>query len=89
MNSATQPTGRIFVLFDDGARDIDAATVRLETERGLSPSDAVVIIHRFGGGDLPPDVVQARWVGGDAAGDSRREQDATTGAGKGANHGQA
>jgi len=38
--------GRIFVLFDDGARDIDAAIVHLAVERGLNSRDAVVIIRR-------------------------------------------
>jgi len=57
-----QSAGRIFVLFDDGGRDVDAAIVRLETERGLCPSDAVVVIHRFGGGDLPADMVQEKFL---------------------------
>jgi len=47
--SSPQSAGRIFV------------NVRRETEKGLCPSDAVVVIHRFGGGDLPPDMVHDRW----------------------------
>lgn len=50
-----QSVGRIFVLFDDGGMDVDGAIARLAVERRLNARDDVVIVHRFGGSDLPAD----------------------------------
>jgi hypothetical protein len=47
-----QIAGRIFVLLDDGATDIDATIARLAVERGLNSLDDVVIIP---GSDFPAD----------------------------------
>jgi len=52
-----QSAGRIFLLFDDGARDIDAAIVHLATKRGLNSRDDVVIIPR-GSGLVMPDICE-------------------------------
>ncbi len=55
---AVRPTGKTFVLFDDGTRDLDREEARLRAERGLTNADTLVIIRRFGPfppGDVRPD----------------------------------